>query len=402
MSIKVLAIASDNAGCGKYRTIDPHRYLDEHYSDFSVDITDNLSSVNPEEYNIVHFHRTFGKGTTTEQQIASIKSLRNKGVVVVMDIDDYWDIPLSHPSHRTFKEIGYKQSQISLLKSVDWITTTTPIFAKEIKKLGLKNVTVISNSIDPTEHQFSGKTEKNDLIRFGWLGGSSHTEDIKLLHGSVNKLNSNFKGKFQFVLCGYDTRGTAREMKNGKVVKRPIRPTETSWFVYENVVTDKFKILSREYVDHLLKFNRDLSYDDKNEPYRRVWTEPINKYALNYTKFDVSLAPLVVNTYNQVKSELKAIEAGFYKKALIAQDIDPYNSIGINAWDKGSFNDKGNMLLVSSKKNHKDWFNHMKRLMNNPSLIEDLGERLYETVKDKFHLKTTTEIRKDLYKKLNG
>ena len=38
--------------------------------------------------------------------------------------------------------------------------------------------------------------------------------------------------------------------------------------------------------------------------------------------------------------------------------------------------------------------------MNNRSMIEELGERLYESVKDKYHLKTTTEKRKDFYKQL--
>ena len=58
-----------------------------------------------------------------------------------------------------------------------------------------------------------------------------------------------------------------------------------------------------------------------NEPYRRVWTKPITSYATNYNMFDVSLAPLKESTFNRVKSQLKVIEAGFHKKALIAQDF---------------------------------------------------------------------------------
>jgi glycosyltransferase involved in cell wall biosynthesis len=101
-----------------------------------------------------------------------------------------------------------------------------------------------------------------------------------------------------------------------------------------------------------------------------------------------------------MKSELKIIEAGFYKKALISQDFGMYSSTLVNAWDRGKFNDKGTAFLISSNKNHKFWFEHIKRLMNNPSLVEDLGERLYESVKDKYHLKTTTEKRKEFYKQL--
>ncbi len=58
--------------------------------------------------------------------------------------------------------------------------------------------------------------------------------------------------------------------------------------------------------------------DEKNLPYRRVWTKPVTSYARNYSKFDISLAPIKQHMFNKVKSQLKVIEAGFYKKALIA------------------------------------------------------------------------------------
>ena len=35
---------------------------------------------------------------------------------------------------------------------------------------------------------------------------------------------------------------------------------------------------------------------------------------------------------------------------------------------------------MDTHKNHKQWYQHTKRLINNPSLIEDLGEKLYETI----------------------
>jgi len=43
----------------------------------------------------------------------------------------------------------------------------------------------------------------------------------------------------------------------------------------------------------------------------------------------------------------------------------------------------------------------MRRLINNPSMIEDLGEALYETVKDEYHLATVTKERAELYKHIS-
>ena len=67
-----------------------------------------------------------------------------------------------------------------------------------------------------------------------------------------------------------------------------------------------------------------IPYNDVNKPYRRVWTQDITKYANNYNLFDVSLAPIEENVFNKVKSQLKVIEAGFHKKAIIAQNFGPY------------------------------------------------------------------------------
>lgn len=401
--IKVLVLPSDSSGVGKYRSLDPHIYLNNNYSDeFFVDIVfENVESTNFKNYHIVHFHKDIVKNKSTEDQIKLIKEIQSGGTKVIMDMDDFWVLPNGHPLQKRYKQMGYAKHQMSLLKSVDYVTTTTPIFAERLKKSGIKNVIVIENSIDPEEKQFKGETKKSDKTRIGWLGGSSHGPDIQLLDGMVGRLESQFKDQYQMVLCGYDTRGNMTEQgPDGQIRKRPIKPWETSWFAYEAVFTNKFKNLDEKYREHLLLFNKDLEIDDLEKPYRRIWTKPINSYALGYAEFDISLAPLVQNEFNSMKSELKAIESGFYKKALIASDFGPYKMSLTNSWDRGGFNNHGNALLIPESKNHKLWFEHTKRLINNPSMMEDMGERLYEMVSEKYHLKTTTKKRVDFYKQL--
>ena len=51
-------------------------------------------------------------------------------------------------------------------------------------------------------------------------------------------------------------------------------------------------------------------------------------------------------------------------------------------------------------KNHKDWAKHMKRLIDNPNMIQDLGERLYETVRYKYDLNNVTKDRAEFYKSI--
>jgi glycosyltransferase involved in cell wall biosynthesis len=176
-------------------------------------------------------------------------------------------------------------------------------------------------------------------------------------------------------------------------------PHETVWSQYEKIFTNDYKSLSPEYSKFLLAF-KDEKYSDENEPYRRRWTQEISRYANNYNYFDVSLAPLVESMFNACKSQLKVIEAGFHKKPIIASETNPYTIDLINAVDEGKFIDKGNALLVSPRKNHKQWAQHIKRLIENPSMVEDLGNRLYETVKDKYSLMKVSKDRVQFFKSI--
>ena len=62
----------------------------------------------------------------------------------------------------------------------------------------------------------------------------------------AGKIHSAKKDEFQFVLCGYDLRGsmTMIDEKTGKQTQRPIKPEESVWYKYEQLFTDNYKIVS--------------------------------------------------------------------------------------------------------------------------------------------------------------
>ena len=320
------------------------------------------------------------------------------GIITVADLDDYWLPTKEHPAHALIVKNELHKKIVDNLRAAKYVLTTTEIFAQEIKKIN-KNVFVLPNAINPNEPQFKAQTEKSDKIRFGWLGGSSHLHDLKLLEGTFSKLSS-VKDKYDLYLCGFDVRGSVTEIDRttGQQRQRPIKPEETVWAKYEEIFTDNYRLLSnQDYKDFLIKYKQE---DYPNEEfYHRVWTQPVTTYAKNYTKFDVSLAPIKNHIFNRMKSQLKVIEAGFYKKAIIASDIGPYTIDLTHSLQNGNFVD-GNALLVRENRNHADWAKYIKKLIDNPTWAEDLGERLYETVKDKYDLNTVTDTRAQIYKNL--
>lgn len=401
--IRILAIPPDTYGVGKYRILDPFKYIgDNHAEEFHVDI-----ALNPDDddnlfknYDIVVFH-SFIHQTTHENNLERISKLKSMGIKVVMDIDDFWTVDHRHPMYHQIKANEIPRKKVELMRASDWVSCTTEVFAKSIKtRLNLKNVVVFPNAIDPEESQFQPKPTESEMIRFGWLGGSSHFHDIELMTSGISSTLNNYKNT-QFVLCGFDLRGNVTEInpQTGEKRVRPIQPTETVWYKYEQIFTDKYKSVDEEYKNYLMTFTES-DYDTSNKRYKRVWTQPVGKYASNYNLFDVSLAPLVPSDFNANKSQLKAIEAGFHKKALIASETLPYTIDLIDAIDYGNFNNKGNALLVSPSKNHKQWAQSMKKLIENPNMIEDLGNRLYETVKDKYSLVNVSINRTQFFKSI--
>jgi glycosyltransferase involved in cell wall biosynthesis len=399
--IKVLVVPSDRSGVGKFRSVDPHIFLQNQYpDDFHVDIVyeppyDNISFWT--DYQIVAFHRSIGPDFERAHQL--IQKLNSLGVITVCDIDDYWMPGKEHPIHDIIKVHKINEKIVENLKVAKYVTTTTSIFADEISKLN-KNVTIFPNAINPNESQFKEPTLESDRLRVGWLGGSSHLHDIQLLDQGLSKITS-LKDKVQYVLCGFDTRGTVTEINSqtGEQNKRNILPHETVWAQYEKIFTQNYGIVSDEYKKHLLNYDQQSYSNELDESYVRVWTKPVTSYAKNYSKFDVSLSPIKNTMFNRMKSQLKVIEAGFYKKALIASNLGPYTIDLKHCLKHGEFVD-GNALLVDESRNHSDWSKFIEKLVKNPNLAKDMGERLYETVKDKYDLNVVTKTRAEFYKSI--
>ena len=256
------------------------------------------------------------------------------------------------------------------------------------------------NAVDTSEKQFEPtKNDSNGMLRVGIICGSSHLHDIKLLGPLCEMTAPNV----QIVLCGFDTNGsmTIFNQQTGEKTTRPIKPEESVWYTYENILTNKHRAISAEHSDFLNKFVKGMDDPFVNEKYRRMWTRDISSYATHYQNVDVLLAPLMENEFNSVKSQLKAIEAGFTHTALIAQDFGPYTIDLIPMIEKGGkINENGNALLVKSRKNHKDWAKYINKLAGNPDMVKKLQENLYNTVKDKYSLEKVCKDRVEFYKSI--
>jgi glycosyltransferase involved in cell wall biosynthesis len=396
--IKMLVIPSDKTGVGKFRSVDPHVYIAEHYGDeFDVDVVYNMPNGDLEtflkQYDLIHIHKQLDK------QCKIIDMIKFLGIPVILDIDDHFKLGNDHPMSITAKKERWHEPIIEHLKRADYVTTTTPIFANVIKPYN-KNVKVFPNAINPEEKQYAvPKTPRTDKLRVGIICGSSHLKDLELLNGIATQVN---KDKVQFVLCGFDTRGTRTIYKeNGEVETRPIYPQESVWCDYEKIFTDNYRTISLEHKDFLMKYIAGVDDPFTNEPYRRMWTRHIDDYATHYQNVDVLIAPLKENDFNKVKSELKEIECGFTHTAFIGQNFGAYTINLVPMIEKGGkINEEGTALLVDSSKNHKQWAKYINKLADDADMLKKLQDNLYNFVKDRYSLAEICKQRVEFYKSI--
>lgn len=421
--IKVLMAPSDGQGVGSFRSIWPAQAIEKYHSDeFDVEINLNPNAENYEylkQFDIIHFHRQFGPPEKMDEIFDTLKSL---GVTMIMDLDDFWEPPTTHPLFEIVKKEKIGDKIKAIMAKSDYVTTTTEIFASYMRPIN-PNVLIIPNALNMNDKMWTSESVPNESgkSRISWIGGSSHFHDLKLLENSMRMLyaNKELKDKFQIIMCGFDTRGSITEISpDGSKNTRPILPHETIWNKFEEIFTSNHKEQSEdpEYFEWLKKIKREDYPNQYLKNYIRRWTLPLTQYGKHYDYCDICLAPIEskerykelkdgeivaehdqrpgtiktrTNYFNEVKSELKIIEAGMKKKALIAQDFGIYKQLLRNG-ETG--------ILVSDNKD--GWYKGMKKLIQDKDYKDMLANNLHEYVKDKYDLKNVTKDRVEIYREI--
>ena len=446
--IRILFYNLDGSGVNFFRTLTPAMELERNHSDeFYVEINPELDFNDPKTidylktFHIIHYHRQFLPDS--KQMLALATELRKSNVILMVDIDDYWQLHKMHPFYSLAQEKKLHLPILENLKLADYVTTTTDLFADEIRKVtGKDNVGVFYNSIDPTwmkQFQNNWKPDPDGRVRITYMAGSSHMVDVEQLRGVFNVLHNDWqlKDKFKVIIAGWDTEGNTtditfnqefgdelqklglwtinnvkiinktrgnvdmipklskelRDKYRGKVFnenQRDIKSEESVYLVYEKILTDNHhNIENPDYLQWLMNFERNVQYDNEGN-FARRWTQKANTYAQVLDETDIAIAPLADNSFNKMKSNLKQVECWTRKLPVVCSDIPPYNVHGKHL---------ENCILIPNEKNaHKYWVKYLKRLILNPDLRKQIGEQLYNDFKDEYNLVNVTKKRAEFYR----
>jgi glycosyltransferase involved in cell wall biosynthesis len=354
-------------GIEYYRQLQPHDYMsrDENYKMFRTPSIFGMKKEELETMEIVQYARHI-EGTTDRAKQA-FTQLRKQGTKIVFDIDDYWHVPTHHRMYRTYKD-GMTDHVYWCIKNADVVTTTTEFLADKIKPYN-KNVYVIPNALEYNVGQWNIRKIDSPRVRFGWVGGVYHDRDLEILRHHIKDIYNEVDNKlFQFCVAGFN------------IHEGVINPF---YLKLEEMFSDGYNV-NKNYAEYLKLFSNFAEHYGFNQPYRRIWSLPVEQYGQIYNELDVALIPLEDNTFNSCKSQLKLIEAGMMKKSALVSNVAPYNAESFPVPFLGD----------------DDWTDAIKYMVNNRSLREDTADALHEYVINNYSLSKVNELRKQLYDSL--
>lgn len=294
-----------------------------------MDVTEtNIYRMHDDNYDVVVFNRL-----PFYQPLTNIVRLQQRGVKVIVDLDDYWERPIYNPYHSVY-EPEYRDEILKALKIADVVWVSTTELQDRLKKLDIDSL-LVPNALNYDEPQFN-RTETPHDLSFGWVGGTGHQIDFRKL---IEPLKMKFKA--QPTLCGVQT-------ENGK--------------------------LSRYH-----EFLGQVLAGGNPQKCKYYLATDVNNYGHLYNYLDIVLLPSHSDPFTMCKSNLKLLEAGSHKLPVITNGViyrEVNNKIG---------------LRVNTTR---EWQKGLTRLIESKRMRQELGEALHEYTTQKYDIKKINTIRK--------
>lgn len=356
----------NNTGKGYYRLKQPYSLISRHCSDLDIQMVMRGQVAGPQTQQLIDSCDVFLLQNIHSGALDAfpnlIKYARSKNKAVIYDVDDLdWNVSKENPAYEEFTKRNIGKYVIECLRTATVVTTTTSRLANEIRQFN-KNVIVLPNAIDYDYYYWNLPKKKDNWIRVGFIGGSSHHGDLQLIEGIGKWIIEEFDNT-KFVLGGYDSRMLSPDPNLLLYSDGP----DNVWTQYKEVL-----------------FGKDY---DKNR-IEILRTEQVDSYPKLYKDVDILIAPLKSNKFNFSKSNLKILESSGYEIPVIASDVGIYSDTITSAI---------NGFLVRTPN---DWKRYLKRLIEDTELRKRMGKRLKEDYKKLYDIYKVNDRRIELIKKV--
>jgi hypothetical protein len=269
--MRVLMAHAAAAGPLYYRITEPARAILESGADVEITITRGLTTT-------VHRPDDGGQPVVTDvdarghdvvviqlpktvEMLQCIRILQAKGVAVVVEMDDLLSaVPYGHSGHQALIRRGMARYGLECTREADFVTASTPALLEEYVPHG--RGAVVENAIHRRFAELPPAYERApEVVTVGWTGNVlNHPYDLQEMGSGLQQALDRTEGRSRFVVLGQ--KFNVRER-----LRLPVEPDEVPWY------TDPSEYLTR--MGEL---------------------------------FDVGIAPLRFDRFNECKSWLKPLE----------------------------------------------------------------------------------------------
>jgi len=325
-----IAAWTNPSGSAYWRLIDPFKYLDKTEYDARIihgPITEEVAQ---------------WADTYIVQQCVHMEGLalliglaKEQGKKLIVEHDDAIAVSNDNPFKLDHDALKAREILTITMQNANMITCTVPFLGKKLARL-CSNVQVLPNFMDFDRWLLPTLPNTTGRIRIGWLGSITHWEDMKSIAPALNKILGKHPD-VQLVLVG-DPRF------------RELFPN------HERQVETRYGVQFEAYPS-----------------------------LLHGLRLDIGIAPLVVNTFNKCKSDIKLQEYASCGIPIVATDMENYTHSKIPA-----------LLCVDND----EWVSALDEYIGDAQLRAKDGKANYQALLKHYNLKENIGLWNEAYKML--
>lgn len=294
----ILGIIQKDSGPGFHRILMPLITMPQTDVMVTNQFTDEI--LNKKQPDTVYYNRLIDDSVW--------KQRTKRGFKIAVDVDDHWLLNPGHISYQHARATDYSSKCIEHMRKADVVTCTHERLAEQISRYN-KNVHILPNAI-PKHEYFTFDKREDGHVRIFWQGSITHEADLNLL--------------------AYGIKGLWHDGLRPKMVIAGLTDSPV------------WKRMAHTYID-------------KHDGMVLAGCSPFEYYK-HYAFADIAVIPLLHNSFNTYKSNLKFLEAAHAGLPVICSEVDPYLGLPV---------------LYAGKK---DWQILLTDLINDAPLRKHLGQ----------------------------
>jgi len=177
----VLAFTRKNSGVPWHRIYTPLMAMD-----IEVCFIEQITDIDPETWEKVT-HVVASRAFPVSPLDNFVTLCKASGVKLIIDQDDWWELPASHPLHKTYEANLYKDRILKSMKVADQVWVTNKRLANKVQAFN-RNIVIVPNGINPDHWKINRKP--SDKVRFGYIAGQHHQKDLLATKMDLSEVES--------------------------------------------------------------------------------------------------------------------------------------------------------------------------------------------------------------------